>query len=155
MAIANPVNPRKKFAWTIEFDGLEPALAQKVKIPTLTIEEATHGAANLIIKTGGMVTVGDMEVNKLMFANKNENWAYEWFKQVSNHELGSMGVPSQYKRSGYIIFWQPNLTSILEKYQIIGAWPKEIEKDEMERTSSENVMEKVVFAVDSILRIPS
>lgn len=153
MAIANPVNPRKKFTWTIEFDGLEPALAQRVQLPTIGVESAEHGAANILIKTGGMVTVGDMEVNKLMFANKNENWAYDWMKQVSNHELGSMGIPSQYKRNGYVIFYQPNLTSVLEKWQVIGCWPKEIEKEEMDKTSSENLIEKITFSVDTMLRV--
>lgn len=153
MAIANPVNPRKKFNWSIEFEGLEPALAQKVTLPELSIEEATHGAANIMIKTGGMVTVGEMEVNKLMFMNKNEAWAYNWFKQVSNHELGTMGVPAQYKRSGYVIHYQPNMTTILEKWQLTGVWPKQLSFEELDRTSSENLVEKITFAVDSIIRI--
>lgn len=153
MPIANPVNPRKKFAWTLEFEGFEPALAQRVQIPGLTIEVAEHGAANILIKTGGMVKVADMEVNKLMHANKNDRWAYDWMKQVSDHEQGSMGVPTQYKRNGYVIFWQPNLSSVLEKYQIIGAFPKELEPEELERTSSDNIMERIVFSVDRIIKL--
>lgn len=103
MSIANLVNPRKKFPWSIEFEGFEPAMAQRVTMPQLTVETAEHGASNIRIKAGGMVTVGDLTVNKLMFSNKNENWAYDWLKKVSNPETGAMGVPSEYKRNGYVI----------------------------------------------------
>lgn len=153
MPISNPVNPRKKFLWTLEFEGLEPALAQKVKIPTLTIDAAEHGSANILIKTGGMVKIADIEVSKLMFANKNENWAYDWFRKVSDPERGRVGVPSSYKKNGYILFYNPDLSSVLEKWQVLGCWVKSIEKDELDRTSvADNLMEKVVLSVDSIIR---
>jgi hypothetical protein len=152
MPIANPVNPRKKFAWTIEFEGLEPVLAQRVKMPVLTVETAEHGVSNIKVKTGGMVTVGDIEVMKLMFMNKNENWAYDWMKLVSNPENGQVGVPATYKRNGYIIFYAPDMETILEKWQVFGCWPKEIDKDELDKVSSENIMEKVVLSCDYVLR---
>lgn len=149
--IANPVNPRKKFCFSLEFEGLEPALCQKVTLPTLSIDVAEHGAANILIKTGGMIKVGDMEISKLMFANKTENWAYNWMKQVSNPETGSMGVPSQYKRNGFLILLAPDLVSIQEKWQLFGCFPKEIEKEELDKTNTaDNLMEKIIFSVDYV-----
>lgn len=152
MPIANPVNPRKKFPWTVEFQGLEPALVQKVKLPDIEIEEAKHGASNIDIKTGGKVMVGDIELSKLMFMNKNENWAYDWQKQVSNVETGTMGVPSEYKRNGYIIFYAPDLESVLEKWQAFGCWPKKVTKEELDKMSSENLIEVVTLACDYVVR---
>lgn len=152
MPIANPVNPRKKFPWTVEFEGLEPVLVQKVKIPVLSVEAAEHGVSNILVKTGGMIKVGDIELMKLMFMNKNENWAYDWMKSVSNPENGQVGIPAIYKRNGYIIFYQPDMQSILEKWQVFGCWPKEIEKDELDKTSSENIMEKVVLSCDYVIK---
>ena len=38
MPTATPVNPRKKSPWTVEFEGLEPALVQQVTIPTVSVE---------------------------------------------------------------------------------------------------------------------
>ncbi len=152
MPIANPVNPRKKFPWTVEFEGLEPVLVQKVKLPTLEVEESQHGVSNIKVKTGGMINVGDIELMKMMFMNKNENWAYDWMKQVSNPENGQVGIPSVYKRNGYIIFYGPDMQSVLEKWQCFGCWPKNIEKDELDKTSSENIMEKVVLACDYVVR---
>lgn len=152
MAIANPVNPRKKFSWSVEFEGLEPALAQRVVIPTLEVNVAEHGASNILVKTGGMVTVGDIEINKLKFINKNENWAYDWMRLVSDVETGTIGVPAEYKRNGYIIEYSPDLTSVLEKWQVFGCFPKNIEREELDKTSSDNSMERVVLACDYIVR---
>lgn len=153
MAIANPVNPRKKFPWSVEFEGLEPALVQRVKIPTLTVDTAEHGAGNILIKTGGMVKVGDIELNKLMFLNKNENWAYDWLRQVSDPENGTIGLPSEYKRNGYIIAYDTDLVSVLEKWQVVGCFVKEIEKEEIDKSAGDaNMLERVVLSCDYVVR---
>ena len=152
MPTATPVNPRKKFPWTVEFEGLEPALVQQVTIPTVSVEVAEHGSSNILVKTGGMVKIGDIELKKLMFMDKSETWAYDWLKSMSNPEDGTMGVPSEYKRNGYIIFHDTDLETVLEKWQVIGCFPKEIEKDELDRTSSDDIIEKVVLSCDRIVR---
>lgn len=152
MPLATPVNPRKKFPWSVEFEGLEPALVQRIKIPVLSVDSVEHGSSNILVKTGSMVKIADIELNKLMFMDKNENWAYDWLKQVSNPETGTMGIPSEYKRNGYIILQNPDLETILEKWQVVGCWPKEIEKDELDKTSSEDLVERVVLSCDYIVR---
>ena len=152
MPLATPVNPRKKFPWSVEFEGLEPALVQRIKIPVISVDSVEHGSSNILVKTGSMVKIADIELNKLMFMDKNENWAYDWLRQVSNPETGTMGVPSEYKRNGYIILQNPDLETILEKWQVVGCWPKEIEKDELDKTSSEDLVERVVLSCDYIVR---
>lgn len=152
MPLATPVNPRKKFAWTVEFEGFEAALAQRITMPSLEIDVAEHGSSNVRIKTGGMVVVGDIVISKLMFMNKNENWAYDWMKLVSNPENGTMGIPSEYKRSGYIIHLDTDLETVLEKWQVIGCWPRLIEKDEFDKVSSDDMIETVTLACDYVKR---
>lgn len=154
MPIVNPVNPRKKFPYRVEFEGLEPAVVQKVKIPKVSAEVAEHGAANILIKTAGMVKVDDIELNKLMFATKADNWAYSWFLKASNHENGTMGIPSEYKKNGYIILLGPDLQRAIEKWQVFGCFIKEIEKEELDsKAGADNLMEKVVLSCDTIIRI--
>lgn len=152
MPLATPVNPRKKYPWIVEFEGLEPALVQRVKLPVISVDSVEHGSSNILVKTGSMVKFADIELNKLMFMDKNENWAYDWLRQVSDPETGTMGVPSDYKRNGYIIFQNPDLDTILEKWQVVGCWPKEIEKDELDKTSSEDMIERVVLSCDYVVR---
>lgn len=152
MPLATPVNPRKKFPWTVEFEGLEPALVQRVKIPVVSVDVTEHGSSNILIKTGSMVKVADIELNKLMFMDKNENWAYDWLRKVSDPETGIMGIPSEYKRNGYIILQAPDLETILEKWQVVGCWPKEIEKDELDKVSSDDLIERVVLSCDYVVR---
>lgn len=148
MALAKPVNPRKKFAFKVEFDGLEPALVQRVKIPKLSIDSAEHGSSNILIKTAGMVKIEDIELNKLMFQNKNDSWAKTWMSATSDIESGTMGVPSDYKRSGYIIALAPDMETILQKWQLVGCWPKEREIEEWDASSSDNILERIVLSVD-------
>lgn len=155
MPIANPINPRKKFLWTLEFEGLEPLLAQKVSLPKISIETAEHGSGNLLVKTGGMVKLTELEVSKLMFANKNEGWAYEWLKKVANPETGSNGVPTDYKKNGYLVYLQPDQETILQKWQLIGCFPKEYEIEELDKTSSDNLIEKITISVDYMVKTDS
>lgn len=42
-AHSHTCNPRKKFPWTVEFEGLEPALIQQVTLPTVSVKAAEHG----------------------------------------------------------------------------------------------------------------
>lgn len=151
--LANPVNPRKKFPWSVEFEGLEPALVQKVQLPELSVDVQEHGVSNIVVKTGGMVKVGDCVLSKLMFMNKNENWAYNWLREVSDPETGVVGLPSQYKKNGYIIFYGPDMESVLEKWQIIGAFPKTLSKEELDRAATENLIEVVTLSVDTVKRV--
>jgi len=46
----------------------------------------------------------------------------------------------------------PDLETILEKWQVVGCWPKEIEKDELDKTSSEDMIERVVLSCDYVVR---
>lgn len=151
MAVANSVNPRKKFSWSVEFDGLEPILVQKVKLPVLSVDVHEHGQANMLIKTGGMVKVGDVELTKMLFQNKSERWAYEWMRQVSNLENGQVGLPNDYKKNGFIIWYGTDGTTVLQKWQVVGCWPKNIDLDELDKLSSDNVMEKITLSCDQII----
>lgn len=153
--IANPVNPRKKYLFTLEFDGLEPFLVQKVTLPKISVETAEHGSGNILVKTGGMVKYTELELSKLMFSNKNEAWAYNWLKLVANPETGGNGVPSQYKKNGYLVYLQPDNETILQKWQLFGCFPKEIEPEELDKTSSDNLMEKVIISVDYMVKFDS
>ena len=151
MPVANPVNPRKKFSWSVEFDGLDAILVQKLKIPTVSVDSVEHGVANILNKTAGMVKIGDLELTKLKFQNKNESWAWDWLMDSSNQETGQVGLPTDYKKNGYIIHYDSDGESVLEKWQVIGCWPKNIEIDELDKVSSDNMMEKVTLSCDQIV----
>jgi phage tail-like protein len=110
-----------------------------------------HGVANILNKTAGMVKVGDLELTKLKFQNKNESWAWKWLMLSSNQETGQVGLPTDYKKNGYIIHYGPDGETVLEKWQVIGCWPKNIEIDELDKVSSDNMMEKVTLSCDQIV----
>ena len=60
MPLATPVNPRKKYPWTVEFEGLEPALVQRVKLPVISVDSVEHGSSNILVKTGSMDELLDL-----------------------------------------------------------------------------------------------
>lgn len=101
--LATPANPRKEFPWTVEFEGLEPALVQRVKIPVVSVEVAEHGSSNILIKTGSIVKVSDIELNKIMFMDKNKNWAYDWLRKVSDPETARLPINIDQLKSKWIV----------------------------------------------------
>lgn len=148
--VTSPINPHKKFAYKVEIYGIDSFKVQKVKLPEFGTETAEHGVANIKIKTAGMHNAGDVELSNLWDFGKRNSFAYNWLRLASNPENGRIGIPSEYKKDGYILQLDVDLNRVITKIGIFGCFPKSIDLDEFDSLSSENTMEKLVLSCDRI-----
>ena len=149
-ATAKEINPRKVYAFAVECEGIETAYVQKVKIPKFDVKSAEHGDGPFKIKTASRVEFGQIELDVLLPAADSSGWWKDWLALVVNLETGALGTPDAYKKNLYIIEYGPDGTTIVEKTQIIGAYPAEIDPYDMDKLGEGNAVNKIKLNVDRV-----
>jgi phage tail-like protein len=175
--MAKNANPRKNFNFSIQVVGesFDPFLVQKIDIPEREIEVVTHGETNHDIKTGGRVSFGNLVLEKIFTTTPNldaHTYFEDWMASVQDPVLGGGLSPLNkvvsaqfgYKRD-LIIFEFPESgvavnqdtgapTGVpLNTWYIRGAWPSKRDAISLNRTESENTIERIELSVDYIEKI--
>lgn len=141
-------NPHKKFQFSIFLYGMNPFLAQKVTLPDREVEAVPHGEGNYSVKTAGMITLGNIIIEKLFSANGPDRLIYGWIKMVQDEFGGGGANPDIYKQAMQIQHLATNGSSVLKTYNYLGVWPTKINGIELDRLSSENTIESIELSVD-------
>jgi phage tail-like protein len=145
-------NPRKSFNWSITFPKhpISSYLAQKVTLPDVEVEQVSHGDTNHDIKTAGRVSVGNLTMEKLCTTSGSDTWLHDWLMSCQDIALGGGNIPSVYKETCVVCELAEDGESILNTYLLDGVWPCKVSGNELDRNSSDNIIEKAEFSVDTI-----
>lgn len=145
-------NPRKSFQFSISFPKhpINSYLAQKVTLPDIEVEEVTHGDANRDVKTAGRVSVGDLTIEKLLTTSGSDTWAHDWLMSCQDILLGGGNIPTSYWETMVVNELAEDGVSVLNTWVLTEVWPKKITGLELDRTSSDNTVEKVDFSVGTV-----
>jgi hypothetical protein len=145
-------NPRKAFNFSITFPKhpINSYLAQKVNLPDIEVEQVSHGDTNHDIKTAGRISVGNLTIEKLITTSGSDTWLHDWLMSAQDIALGGGNVPSTYKETCLISELAEDGESVLNVYTCTGVWPCKITGNELDRNSSDNIIEKAEFSVDTI-----
>lgn len=146
--MAQVSNPHKKFQFSIFLFGMNPFLAQKVTLADREIEQVSHGEGNHTIKTAGMITLGNLMVEKLFGASVPDKLIWGWIHLVQDEFTGGGTIPEVYKKAIQIQQLATNGLTVLRTWNYIGAWPCKINGIELDRLSSDNTIESIEFSVD-------
>jgi phage tail-like protein len=147
---ATPVDPRLTYNYSIEIDGLEIALCQKVNIPDVSVEKVEHNSPGSphSIKTAGQATFDDITIEKVMRSDKTDKWAWDWLKSAIDPQTGRRGVAAEYKKDFSIIHRGPAL-EIVDRWDIKGGFPIKIGYSANDSSQkAEKTMENVTITLD-------
>lgn len=150
--MAQVANPRKQFNFSITVAGLDPFLAQKVTIPSESIEVDEHGDTNYIVKTGGIKKIGTLTIEKISFATSPDTWVFAWMNLVQSTPLGGGILPSLYWRNVIIDEYSTDGVSILNTWTCKDCWPSNRDAIELSRTDSGNTIEKIELQVNEVAK---
>lgn len=145
---AKVANPRKQFQFNIIIPGLNPFLAQKVKLPDDESDIAEHGDTNFIVKTAGIRKIGSFSVDKIMPSETTDNYMWNWRRQITNTTTGGGDLPSNYKKTIWIEQYAPDGITVIQRWQATGVWPQKINGIDFDRKSSDNTVETIEFCTD-------
>jgi len=145
-------NPRKAFNWSIAFPKhpINSYLAQKVTLPDIEIEQVAHGDTNHDIKTAGRVTIGNLSIEKIATTSGSDTWLHDWLMSCQDVVLGGGNIPGVYKETAIICELAEDGSTVLNTYVCNGIWPVKITGNELNRGTSDNIVEKAEFSVDTI-----
>lgn len=150
-AVGRTINPRKVYRFAIEVDGLDTAYAQKIKIPKMEVKTAKHGEGPFEVHTASKITFGDLEIETLKPANSSSVWWKDWFALVVNLDTGAMGDPAFYKKNFFIVETAPDGVTIVDRTEIRGAFPVDIDLADLDKLGEGNSVDKIKFRVDRIV----
>ena len=147
------INPRLSFRFSIEMAGIQVALVETLQRPkiSVTIVEHSQGGVTHTTKTaGGMETFEDMTLNKVMPAEEEDNWAFEWLSKAVNMDTYTTHNPIDYKQDITVNQLKGN-GDIIQSWTYTGCFIKEIsysEYDALDRAAK--MIETVVISVDTM-----
>lgn len=149
--MAQVTNPRKLFQFTILIAGMNPFLAQEVKLPDMDIDPVSHGDTNYDVKTAGRVTYGNLVISKLCPTIPFDSGFLNDMRLVQSTTLGGGAIPELYKKICTVIQFANDGKTPIQTWVYEGVWPSKINGIEFGRTKSENTIETIEFSVDRLL----
>lgn len=146
--MAKIANARKVFNFVVEIDGIDQFTVQKVTLPEITVEQVEHGDTNHMIKTAGMVSIGNMTFEKLKRMPGSDTDAWDWLRLAQSQVLGGGVLSEAYKR--VLVIKEMDSTGLitLNRHICTGCWVTKVSQNDLDRTSSDNVMQTVELSVD-------
>lgn len=146
--MAKIANARKSFNFVVEIDGIDQFSIQKVTLPEVTVEQVEHGDTNYMVKTAGMVTVGNMTFERIKRMPGSDTDAWDWLRLAQSQVAGGGVLSEAYKR--ILVIKEMDSTGLitLNRHICTGCWVTKISQNDLDRTSSDNVLQTVELSVD-------
>jgi hypothetical protein len=153
--MAKVKNPRKNFLFSIQFPKhpINTYLCQKVTLPDIEIEQVTHGDVNRDVKTAGRISVSNLVLEKLITTAGSDTWLHDWLMSCQDILLGGGLPPSYYWETVVVSELAEDGTTVLNQHIMTEVWPCKITGLDLDRTSSENTVEKAEFSVGTIDKV--
>ena len=145
---AKVADARKVFQFRIEIDGIDQFEVQKVTLPEVTVEQVEHGDTNHKIKTAGQVTVGNLTLEKLKRIPNSDTSAWDWLRTAQSQITGGGTLAAVYKKILIIKEMDVTGTVTINRHVCTGCWPTKISQNDLDRMSSDNVIQTVELSVD-------
>lgn len=148
---AKVANPLKQFQFQILIPGMNPFLAQKVKLPDEESDVTEHGDAGFLVKTPGLAKLGMLTVEKIKSATVVDDSIRNWRREIFNYSSGLSGIPAAIKRPIVIEQFGPDGISVIDRFIYNGCWPQKVNGIDYDRKGSDNTIETIDFCVDEVV----
>jgi phage tail-like protein len=145
-------NILKSYDWILELDGLPKFSIQKVTLPEIEIEEVMHSMGVYDEKTPGRIKTTDLVCEKIMPFEDIEDWAWKMLNDAQSYALGGK-LPGNFRTSARLVLTQPDAVTFVKQYVMENIWVKKIATSDLDKSSSENIIETVTFSVSRFRKV--
>jgi phage tail-like protein len=142
---ATEANYYDSYAYEVVVDGFVKAAFSKCTGLTGTAEEIAYaeGGAMTDNKSPGRVSFADITLER---GETDNDEMYGWWKEICDARTGSGAWrESDYKRD-VVIRQKTRDGTVVRRWQVFSAWPKEFGVSDWDNTSSEKHIEHIVLA---------
>lgn len=137
MMLANTFEPKRKFRWTMEIDGIDAFTLKTGARPQLTFEETVIDFINTKRYLAGKQSYSPLSITLLdpispSAAQKVMNWVRLAYEVIT----GRMGYASMYKKDFSLKMLDPQ-GAVIEQWDLKGAWIQDMNAGELDYASSD------------------
>ena len=137
--LANKFEPKRKFRWVLEIDGIDAFLCKTASRPQLTFEETKIQWINVERKLAGRATWGDMSVTLYdPIAPSGAQQVMEWIRLNFESITGRSGYSDFYKRDIVLKMLDP-VGTVVELWDVKGAWVADCNFNDLDYSASDAV----------------
>ncbi len=135
--LANEAEPKRVFRWIVEIDGVDAFTARTFSRPKKKFEPVTIDWVNqkrYVAGKGEWDTLA-LELWDPIVPSASQKIT-QWLRLVHDDPTGRMGYAEMYKKT-FALKLLDGPGSVVEKWNIIGAWPMEADFGELDYADSE------------------
>lgn len=134
----NPWEPKRKFRWIMNIEGVDAWTLKTCARPSLTFDETVIDFINTKRYVAGKQTWNPIAITTHdPIAPSAAQKIMDWIRINYEPLTGRMGYASYYKKPISLKLLDPQGT-VVELWDIIGAWPQEANFGDLDYASSDN-----------------
>lgn len=137
--LANTYEPKRKFRWILEIDGVDAFVMKTAARPQSTFEETQIDYVNAKRWIAGKQAWNPISVTLHdPIAPSAAQKVMDWMRLCYEHLTGRMGYASVYKKDITLKMLDPQ-GAVIELWDVKGAWAMDINWGDLDYASSDNV----------------
>lgn len=151
--LANAYEPKRKFRWTMEIDGIDAFTLKTGARPQMTFEETVIDHINTKRYVSGKMAYSPLNITLQdpiapSAAQKVMNWVRLNYEVIT----GRGGYASMYKKDWSLKMLDPQ-GAVIEQWDIKGAWVQDFNGGELDYASSDNAEISMVIRYDAAIHL--
>jgi hypothetical protein len=151
--LANTYEPKRKFRWTMEIDGIDAFTLKTGARPQMTFEETVIDYINTKRYVAGKMSYSPLNITlQDPIAPSAAQKVMQWVRLCYEVITGRGGYASMYKRDFSLKMLDPQ-GAVIEQWDIKGAWVQDTNMGELDYASSDNAEVSMVIRYDSAIHL--
>ena len=149
--LANKFEPKRKFRWVLEIDGIDAFLCKTASRPQLTFDETKIQWINVERKLAGRAVWGDVSITLYdPIAPSGAQQVMEWIRLNFESVTGRSGYSDFYKRDIVLKMLDP-VGTVVEMWDMRGVFPKDINFNDLDYSASDPVEIALTLSIDNAI----
>ena len=147
--LANKFEPKRRFRWILQIEGIDAFLLKSAARPSYTFEETTLDWLNTKRYLAGKMSFNELAVELHdAIAPSGAQQVMEWIRLAHESVSGRGGYADFYKRDIQLKMLDP-VGTVVELWDIKGAWAREVNFNELAMDSSETATISLTIRYDN------
>ncbi len=151
--LANTFEPKRKFRWILEIDGIDAFTLKTAARPQMTFEETVIDYINTKRYVAGKAAYSPLNITLQdpiapSAAQKVMNWVRLAYEVIT----GRAGYASMYKKDWSLKMLDPQ-GAVIEQWDIKGAWIQDFNGGELDFASSDTAEIAMVVRYDAAIHL--
>lgn len=150
--LANPYEPKRKFRWILQIDGIDAYTLKTAARPSLTFDETVIDYINTKRYVAGKQTWNPLSITLHdPIAPSAAQKVMDWVRICYEPLTGRMGYATFYKKNITLKVLDPQGT-VVELWDVIGAWVQDANWGDLDYASSDNVEIAATLRFDNAIQ---